>query len=127
MFRTMLKSKIHRATVTMADLHYEGSVTIDTNLMKAANLITHEHVHIWDVTNGSRFETYVIPGAKGSGVIQINGAAAHLAKKGDHVIITSFSHFNPKEAKTHKPKIVFVDEKNRIKRTTNKSGHHTTN
>lgn len=123
MFRTMLKSKIHRATVTMADLHYEGSVTIDTDLMKAANLITHEHVHIWDVTNGSRFETYVIPGAKGSGVIQINGAAAHLAKKGDHVIITSFSHFNPQEAKTHKPKIVFVDEKNRIKRTTNKSGH----
>lgn len=123
MIRTILKSKIHRARVTCADLHYEGSVSIDSKLMKAANLVTHEHVHIWNVTNGNRIETYVIPAPPGSGMIQINGAAAHLTKKGDFVIITSFAHLPEKKVRSHKPKIVFVNDKNQIKKITNVSGH----
>ncbi len=114
MIRSMLKSKIHRATVTDADLHYEGSVTIDENLLKAANILPNEHVHIWDVTNGNRFETYTILGKKGSGCICINGAAAHLAKKGDIIIITSFGIYTEKELKNHKTKVVLVDSKNQI-------------
>jgi aspartate 1-decarboxylase len=113
MLRTVLKSKIHRATVTDADLHYEGSISIDENLMKKADIIANEHVHIWDVTNGNRFETYALTAPKGSGTICINGAAAHLAKKGDTVIITSFAVFDSKKLKKHKPKIVLVDSKNR--------------
>ena len=120
---TLLKCKIHRARVTEADLHYEGSCTIDTALMKAAGLIAHEHVHIWNVVNGNRFETYVIPAPKGSGIIQINGAAAHQAKKGDLVIITSFAHYDEKAVKKHKPLIVFVDAQNRVKHIAHKSGH----
>lgn len=114
MFRSILKSKIHRATVTDADLHYEGSVSIDANLMEASNLIPNEHVHIWDVTNGNRFETYALMGERGSGTICINGAAAHLAKKGDIVIITSFAILDEKELKKHEPKIILVDSNNRI-------------
>lgn len=114
MFRSILKSKIHRATVTDADLHYEGSVTVDANLMEASNLIPNEHVHIWDVTNGNRFETYALMGERGSGTICINGAAAHLAKKGDIVIITSFAILDEKELKKHEPKVILVDSKNRI-------------
>jgi len=110
----MLKSKIHRATVTDADLHYEGSVTVDENLLKAANILPNEHVHIWDVTNGNRFETYTILGKKGSGCICINGAAAHLAKKGDIIIITSFGLYTEKELKSHKTKVVLVDSQNQI-------------
>lgn len=124
MLRTLLKSKIHRATVTKADLHYEGSITIDAHLMKAADLIPHEHVHIWNLTNGNRFETYVIPGHSGSGEIQINGAAAHHAKKGDQVIISSFAHLSVTQARKHKPRIVFVDPQNRIQKTARKSGHN---
>ena len=122
MIRTILKSQIHRAKVTCADLHYEGSVSIDLDLMKAANLVTHEHVHIWNVSNGNRIEPYVIPAPAGTGMIQINGAAAHLMKKDDFVIITSFAHLSEKKLKKHKPKIVFVDEKNQIKRISRTSG-----
>jgi aspartate 1-decarboxylase len=122
MYTTLLKSKIHRARVTEAELHYEGSCSIDEELMRAADLVPHEHVHIWNVTNGNRFETYVIPAPKGSGTIKINGAAAHQAKKDDLIIITSFAHYDAKGAKKHKPKIVFVDERNRIKKIANKSG-----
>ncbi|MBL7685219.1 MAG: aspartate 1-decarboxylase [Deltaproteobacteria bacterium] len=113
MLRSMLKSKIHRATVTDADLHYEGSVSIDENLLKASNIIPNEHVHVWDVTNGNRFETYALSAPKGSGTICINGAAAHLAKKGDLVIITSCAMMDEKQIKKHDPKIVFVDSKNK--------------
>lgn len=122
MYTTLLKCKIHRARVTEADLHYEGSCSIDLNLMKAAGLVAHEHVHVWDITNGNRFETYVIPAPRGSGMIKINGAAAHQAKKGDLVIITSFAHYEAKGAKKHKPKIVFVNDKNRIRKVARKSG-----
>lgn len=122
MVRIMLKSKIHRAKVTCAELHYEGSISIDASLMKAANLVTHEHVHVWNISNGNRLETYVIPAPAGSGMIQINGAAAHLAKKGDFVIITSFAHLSEKKLKKHKPKIVFVDGKNQIKKVSRISG-----
>lgn len=114
MFRTVLKSKIHRATVTDADLHYEGSISIDVDLLKASDILRHEHVHIWDVTNGNRFETYALPAPKGSGSICINGAAAHLAKKGDIIIITSFATLDEKKLKKHEPKVVLVDSKNRI-------------
>ena len=110
----MLKSKIHRATVTDADLHYEGSATIDEDLLKSANLLPNEHVHIWDVTNGNRFETYTLKGKKGSGTICINGAAAHLAKKGDIIIITSFAMLDEKELKSHSPKVVLVNSQNKI-------------
>jgi aspartate 1-decarboxylase len=122
MQRSLLKSKIHRATVTQADLEYEGSISIDQDLMKVGDLITHEHVHVWNVTQGTRFETYVIPAPKGSKMIQINGAAAHLAKKGDKVIITSFTTLSSLKAKRHKPKIVFVDDNNDVTRTTRESG-----
>ena len=113
MTRKLLRAKIHRATVTGADLHYEGSVTIDRELMERADLVTHEAVHIWNVTNGERFETYAIPGQRGSGVICVNGAAAHKVSKGDLVIIAAFSWMDEAEARAWKPKLVFVDEKNR--------------
>jgi aspartate 1-decarboxylase len=114
MFRTLLKSKIHRATVTDADLHYEGSVTVDLNLLEAADINTHEQVHIWDVTNGNRFETYALPGPRGSATICINGAAAHLAKKGDIIIITSFVSLPEEKVKSYEPKVVLVDAHNQI-------------
>lgn len=114
MFRSLLKSKIHRVTVTDADLHYEGSVSIDESLLEAADILPHEHVHIWDVTNGNRFETYALPARRGSGTICINGAAAHLAKKGDVVIITSFFSVPDDAARKHEPKVVLVDEHNQI-------------
>jgi len=111
--RKMLRGKIHRATVTGADLHYEGSVTIDETLMKGAGLIENEAVSIWNVTNGERFETYVLRGEPGSGVVCINGAAAHKASRGDLVIIASFGWMEDEEALAWKPKVVFVDDKNR--------------
>ena len=114
MDRKMLKSKIHRATVTGADLHYEGSITIDLDLMEASDIIPYEAVCIWDVTNGSRFETYAIEGERGSGVICINGAAARLVAPQDLVIIASFVSMSNAEALAHEPKLVFVDEKNRM-------------
>ena len=113
MTRKLLRGKIHRATVTGADLHYEGSVTIDQDLMDACDLVDHEAVHIWNVTNGNRFETYAIPGERGSGVVCVNGAAAHKVAKGDLVIIAAFSWMADREARTWKPHVVFVDEKNR--------------
>jgi aspartate 1-decarboxylase len=113
MERKMLKSKIHRATVTGADLHYEGSITIDRELMEAADIIPYEAVCIWDVNNGSRFETYAIEGEPGSGVICINGAAARMVAPQDLVIIASFVNMSNAEALAHEPKLVFVDEKNR--------------
>src|SRR5215470_10915046 len=114
MLRTLLKSKIHRVTVTDADLHYEGSVSIDTQLMEAADILPHEHVHIWDVTNGNRFETYALPAPRGSATVCINGAAAHLAKKGDVIIITSFAAIAEDKVTGHQPKVVLVDAHNQI-------------
>lgn len=114
MMRIMMKSKIHRATVTQADLHYVGSVTIDSALMEAADLLEGEQVSIVDVTNGARLETYVIPGERNSGVIGINGAAAHLVQPGDLVIIISYAAMEDEEARGFLPKVVHVDGKNRI-------------
>jgi len=114
MQRRMLKSKIHRATVTGADLHYEGSVTIDRELMEAADIIPYEAVAVWNVTNGSRLETYAIEGEPGSGVICLNGAAARLVAPKDLVIIASFVNMPEAEAQQYEPKLVFVDEQNRM-------------
>ncbi|MEU8649786.1 aspartate 1-decarboxylase [Streptomyces sp. NPDC048737] len=114
MLRTMFKSKIHRATVTQADLHYVGSVTIDADLLDAADLLPGELVHIVDVTNGARLETYVIEGERGSGVVGINGAAAHLVHPGDLVIIISYAQVTDAEARELKPRVVHVDRDNRI-------------
>jgi len=114
MFRTMLKSKIHRATVTQADLHYVGSVTVDEDLMDAANLRAGEQVVIVDVTNGARLETYVIPGARGSGVLGINGAAAHLVHPKDVVILIGYGLMDETEAKSWLPAVVHVDGANSI-------------
>lgn len=111
--RKMLRGKIHRATVTGADLHYEGSVTIDADLMDGVGLLPHEAVHIWNVNNGERFETYAIPGQPGSGVVCINGAAAHKVEVGHLVIIAAFGWMTDEEAREWKPRVVFVDERNR--------------
>jgi aspartate 1-decarboxylase len=114
MYRTMFKSKIHRATVTKADLHYVGSITIDADLMDAADLLAGEQVAVVDVTNGARLETYVIEGERGTGVIGINGAAAHLVDTGDLVIVISYAAMSDAEAKAYLPKVVFVDGDNKI-------------
>ncbi|GGL03136.1 aspartate 1-decarboxylase [Mangrovihabitans endophyticus] len=114
MLRTMLKSKIHRASVTQADLHYVGSVTIDEDLLDAADLWPGEQVAIVDVTNGARLETYVIPGARGTGVIGINGAAAHLVHPGDLVILIAYGQMDDAEAGAFRPRIVHVDAANKI-------------
>jgi aspartate 1-decarboxylase len=112
--RTMLKSKIHRATVTQADLHYVGSVTVDSDLLDAADLLPGEKVAIVDVTNGARLETYVIPGDRGTGIIGINGAAAHLVHPGDLVILIAYAQMDEAEAKAYAPRVVHVDADNRI-------------
>lgn len=112
MNRILLKSKIHRATVTQAELHYEGSVTIDIQLMELADIVEYEQVQIYNVTNGNRLTTYAIRGAANSGIICINGAAAHLVRPGDMIIICSYAQFNGPESSGHQPKIVFVDGKN---------------
>jgi aspartate 1-decarboxylase len=114
MFRTMLKSKIHRATVTQADIHYVGSVTIDADLMDAADLLPGEQVVIADINNGARLETYVIAGPRGSGMIGINGAAARLVHEGDLVIIISYVVVSDEQARTMRPRVVHVDELNAI-------------
>ncbi|WP_433504634.1 aspartate 1-decarboxylase [Pseudonocardia halophobica] len=114
MLRTMMTSKIHRATVTQADLHYVGSVTVDRDLMEAADLLEGEQVAIVDITNGARLETYVIPGERGSGIIGINGAAAHLVHPGDLVILIAYGQLDEAELLTYSPRVVFVDEHNRI-------------
>ncbi|MFE9044716.1 aspartate 1-decarboxylase [Streptomyces sp. NPDC012421] len=114
MLRTLFKSKIHRATVTQADLHYVGSVTVDADLMDGADLLPGELVHIVDITNGARLETYVIEGERGSGVIGINGAAARLVHPGDLVILISYAQMDDAEARAYVPRVVHVDAANRI-------------
>lgn len=110
----VLKSKIHRVTITEANLDYIGSITIDENLMDAVNIIENERVHIYDITNGNRFNTYVIKGVRGSGVIGINGAAARKVAVNDKIIIVSYASMEFEEAKTHKPLIIFPNENNQI-------------
>ena len=114
MLRTMLKSKIHRATVTQADLHYVGSLTVDRDLLDAADLLPGEQVAVVDVTNGARLETYVIAGERGSGVIGVNGAAAHLMHPGDLVIVISYGLMDSAQAAAYRPKVVFVDARNHV-------------
>jgi aspartate 1-decarboxylase len=114
MLRTMMKSKLHRATVTQADLHYVGSVTVDEDLLDAADLLPGELVHIVDVTNGARLETYTIAGERGSGVIGINGAAARLVQPGDIVILIGYGQMDTAEAKAFRPHVVFVDAQNKV-------------
>jgi aspartate 1-decarboxylase len=116
MLRTMCKSKIHRATVTGADLNYVGSITIDPVLMEAADLVEYEQVAVVNVNNGARFETYVIPGVPGNGEICLNGAAARLVHTGDRVIIISYGQYDQAEMSGYRPRFVFVDEQNRISR-----------
>ena len=112
MQRHMLKSKIHRATVTDCDVDYIGSITIDTELMASADLITNEQVHVWDVDNGARFVTYVIDGEAGSGTIQVNGAAAHLSRPGHKVIVASFANYDEADLERYSPVVVHVGERN---------------
>jgi aspartate 1-decarboxylase len=114
MRRVLLKSKIHRATVTDADLHYPGSVTVDRELMVAADIVDYERVEIYNISNGSRLTTYVIPGEPGSGSLCINGAAAHLVDPGDLVILASYAEYDEQEVAEHQPHIVLVDGRNRI-------------
>ena len=113
MNRTMMKSKIHRATVTDADLNYVGSITIDRELMDAADLLEFEQVHVVDINNGARFETYVIEGERGSGEMCLNGAAARLVQPGDRIIVISYASFSPSELQGFEPKVVLVDDSNR--------------
>lgn len=110
----MFRAKIHRATVTQADLDYVGSITIDQDLLEAADIIPNEKVAVWNITSGNRLETYALNGPRGSGVIGINGAAAHLMRPGDMVIIAAFGHFSDEEARHLEPKVVLVDAKNQI-------------
>src|SRR5919202_3218905 len=114
MQRVMLKSKIHRATVTGSDLHYVGSITIDADLLEAADILEHEQVSVVDVDNGARFETYTIAGPRGSGVIQVNGAAARLVNTGDTVIVISYAQYDPDELENYQPRVVHVDRSNHI-------------
>ena len=114
MLRTMCKSKIHRATVTGADLNYIGSITIDRELMEAADLLEYEQVHVVNVNNGARLETYVIPGERGRGEVCLNGAAARLVHVGDKVIVISYAQYDAAELEKYTPRVIFVDEHNRI-------------
>jgi aspartate 1-decarboxylase len=114
MRRVMLKSKIHRATVTDSDLHYAGSMTLDPLLMEAADIVEHEQVAVVDVDNGERFETYAIAGARGGGEVKLNGAAARRVHTGDRVIVFTYGHYEPAEVRAHAPRVVHVDADNRI-------------
>ncbi len=125
MFRHLMKSKIHRAVVTEANLNYVGSITIDEDLMDAADLLWNEKVQVVNNNNGARLETYAIPGPRGSGVICLNGAAARLVQPGDVVIIISYGIYDGSEARTHEPKVVFVDEHNHLSQTANHEIHAT--
>lgn len=120
---TMLKSKIHRAVVTQAELNYVGSITIDEALMEASGIFEYEQVQIVDIESGNRFTTYVIAGERNSGMICLNGAAARMVQVGDHIIIMSYADMDSKEAKNHKPNVVFVDEENHISRITQYEKH----
>ncbi|MBE1554137.1 aspartate 1-decarboxylase [Sporosarcina limicola] len=115
MFRMMMNSKLHRATVTEADLNYVGSITIDSDLLDAAGMLPNEKVHVVNNNNGARFETYIIAGERGSGVICVNGAAARLVQRGDVVIILSYVYMTDEEARTHEPTVLIMDEKNAVK------------
>jgi len=115
--RTMLKGKIHRATVTEANINYEGSITIDPLLMEAADILPFEQVHVLDITNASRLLTYAIEGERGGGGICINGAAAHLVSPGDLVIILAYDSLTEEEVRNHRPRLVYVNERNQITRT----------
>jgi aspartate 1-decarboxylase len=114
MRRTMLKSKVHRATVTASDLHYVGSITMDPDLLERADILEHELVHVLDIDNGNRFETYTIAGRRGSGDVQVNGAAARLVHEGDTVIVISYAEYDEPELSTYEPVVVHVDRDNRI-------------
>lgn len=116
MRRTLLKSKIHRARVTAADLEYEGSVTIDRDLLDAADIVEFEQVDVYDITNGVRLTTYAIAGPAASGTICINGAAAHLVRPGDRIIIASYAEFDEAEIATHRPRVLLLDDDNRVLR-----------
>ena len=120
---TMLKGKIHRATVTQAELNYVGSITVDSALLKAAGILEYEKVQVVDIDNGSRLETYTIAGEAGSGVICLNGAAARCVDVGDKVIIMAYCNMTPDEAKTHKPSVVFVNDENKIKKVSEYEKH----
>src|ERR1700692_967137 len=113
--RSMLKSKIHRATVTHADIDYEGSITLDPDLLQAADIVPYEEVHVWNVTRGTRLRTYAMSGPAGPGIVCINGAAAHLAHPGDLVIVATFTQMADVEARQHRPIVVLVDENNRVR------------
>ena len=113
MFRTLLKSKIHRVAVTQCELHYEGSCAIDEDLLDAANLVANEQVHIWNINNGERFITYAIKGERGSGMISVNGSAARRASAGDLLIIAAFAQVHEDQVAAHEPQLVFVDANNR--------------
>jgi aspartate 1-decarboxylase len=114
MQRQMLKSKIHRATVTDCDVDYVGSITLDPELMRQADLLVNEQVHVWDIANGSRFVTYAIEGEEGSGTVQVNGAAARLVRTGDKVIIASFGAFDERDLERYSPVVVHVDDRNQV-------------
>lgn len=114
MRRTMLKSKIHRATITGSDLNYVGSITIDPDLLEASDILEHEQVHVVDVNNGARFETYTIAGARGTGVVQVNGAAARLVHSGDTIIVISYAEYDAADLETYEPRVVHVDRTNAI-------------
>jgi aspartate 1-decarboxylase len=115
MQRVMLKSKIHRATVTACDLHYVGSITVDPDLLEAADILEHEQVHVLDIDNGARFETYTIPGERGSGAMQINGAAARLVHQGDTIIVVSYAGYDQNDLQRYEPRVVHVEaDTNRI-------------
>ena len=120
---TLLKSKIHRAVITQADLDYVGSITIDTKLMREAGIVEYEKVQVADINNGNRFETYTIAGEEGSGIICVNGAAAHCVNVGDKIIIMAYADMTPEEAKKHKPEVIFVDDKNNVVRKANYEKH----
>jgi aspartate 1-decarboxylase len=115
MLRFMFKSKIHRATVTQADVDYEGSLTVDSSLLKAADILPYEEIHVWNISRGTRFRTYALPGEAGSGVVCVNGAGAHLVHVGDLVIVATFTEMDDTAARSHRPRVVLVDGKNRIR------------
>ena len=123
MLVNMLKGKIHRATVVQAELDYVGSITVDPDLLEASGILEYELVHIVDINNGNRFETYTIAGERGSGMICLNGAAARCVSVNDKIIIMCYASMTPEEAKEHKPNVVFVDEENKIVRKTNYEKH----
>lgn len=120
---TMLKSKIHRATVVQAELDYVGSITVDEDLLNASGILEYEKVQVVDINNGNRFETYTICGERGSGLICLNGAAARCVSVGDKIILMAYGDYEPEEAKKQKPTVVFVDEKNKITRVTHYEKH----